>query len=229
MQTPPTADASPAKPGILRRAISRLNFFPRSRDFFRFFEGSATLIAAGAGLLRRMIAEERDRETLARALDDLEHEGDRITHEAVGLLHKTFLTPIDREDIHRLVNELDDVMDSIHTTANRLTLYHLDEIPPELTGLADIIVLSADEIGRAVALLRRLSDPDPITQSCIEIGRLEHEADDIRNHILRQIFRDDRPARQLIQVKELLENLERTTDRCKDVAVTIRSIVLKHA
>lgn len=229
MQTPPPIDASPAKPGLFRRIVSRLNFFPKSRDFFRFFEGSATLIAAGAGLLRRMVAEERDRDTLAMALDDLEHEGDRITHEAIGLLHKTFLTPIDREDIHRLVNELDDVMDSIHTTGNRLTLYHLEAIPPELTRLADIIVLSADEIGRAVGSLRRLHKPDLITQSCVEIGRLEHEADDIRNHILRQIFRDDRPARQLIQVKELLENLERTTDRCKDVAVTIQSIVLKHS
>ncbi|MFA4874635.1 MAG: DUF47 family protein [bacterium] len=211
------------------RFLSKLNFLPKSRDFFGYFQRSGDNIVAGAATLRQMIANEKDRETLLKILDDQEHIGDRITQEVIEMLHKTFLTPIDREDIHRLVNTLDDVMDSIHTTGNRLSLYQLKKMPSEVANLVDTLFRSTEELSRVVSALRNLKDAKTLQTSCIEIGRLENEADETFNKVLRDLYHNNYPPQEIIQVKELIENLERTTDRCKDVAVIVQSIVLKHS
>lgn len=232
MQTqvrPEPCTGAPEKPCFFRKLISAINIFPKQRDFFGFFQRSADNIVAGAATLKQMIASEKDRHSLLKILDDQEHVGDGITREVIELLHKTFLTPIDREDIHRLCNKLDDIMDSIHTTGNRLTLYKIDSMPCEFENLSEMTLRSAEELSKTVGLLRNLKNTDAILQSCIEIGRLENEADELLNKVLRDIFHGNLPPQQMIQVKELLENLERTTDRCKDVAVIIQSIVLKHS
>lgn len=214
---------------IVWRAISKISFFPKKRDFFGFFQRSGDNIVAGAATLKQMITNEKDRASLLRILDDQEHIGDGITHEVIELLHKTFLTPIDREDIHKLVNTLDDVMDSIHATGNRLSLYKLTKIPSDVATLAELLFRSSEELCIAVASLRNMKDVKSIQASCIKIGHLENEADETFNMILKDLYHNDYPPHQIIQVKELIENLERTTDRCKDVAVIIQGIILKHS
>ncbi len=211
------------------RFLSKLNFLPKTHDFYGFFKRSGDNIVAGAATLRQMISNESDREALLKILDDQEHIGDRITHDVIELLHKTFLTPIDREDIHKLVNTLDDVMDSIHTTGNRLSLYQLHRMPAEVANLADTLLRSTEELSNVVATLQDLKNSTAIQKRCIEIGRLENEADETFNKVLRDIYHNGYPPQDIIQIKELIENLERTTDRCKDVAVIIQGIVLKHS
>lgn len=222
-------ETMPVKRSMIRKVFSALNFFPKTRDFFGYFQRTADNIVAGAATLRQMITNAPEREALLKILDDQEHIGDRITQEVIEMLHKTFLTPIDREDIHRLCNKLDDIMDSIHATGNRLTLYKIDSIPADMQHMAEIIMRSAEVLSRSVGALRNLKNTKAITDGCIEIGRLENEADEVSNKVLHELFHDNMPPQQMIQVKELLENLERTTDRCKDVAVIIQSIVLKHS
>jgi predicted phosphate transport protein (TIGR00153 family) len=209
--------------------LSRLSPFPKRRDFFGYFKRSADNIVTGAATLRQMISNEAQRESLLRILDDQEHIGDSITHEVIELLHRTFLTPIDREDIHRLVNTLDDVMDSIHATGNRLSLYRLKRVPAEVTKLGDTLLRSTEEMSRMIAALANLKDAKAIQARCIEIARLENEADETFNEVLRDLYHNDYPPQEIIQVKELIENLERTTDCCKDVAVIVQGIVLKHS
>ncbi len=209
--------------------LSKISPFPKKRDFFGYFQRSSEATVASAAILRQMIANENERQTLLRSLDDQEHIGDRITHEVIELLHRTFLTPIDREDIHRLVNKLDDVTDSIHATGNRLSLYRITKMPAGMEKLADTLVRSTEELSRTVSALRNLGDVKAIQAGCIAIADLENQADEIFNGVLKEIFHTDYPPQQIIQVKELLENLERTTDRCKDVAVIVQGIVLKHS
>jgi len=209
--------------------LSKLSPFPKKRDFFGFFQRSSETAVASAATLRQMIANEKERETLLKILDDQEHIGDKITHEVIELLHRTFLTPIDREDIHRLVNKLDDVTDSIHATGNRLSLYRITKMPSGIDQLADTLVRSTEELSRTVTALRNLNNIKAVQAGCIAIADLENQADEIFNGVLKEIFHTDYPPQQIIQVKELLENLERTTDCCKDVAVVVQGIVLKHS
>ncbi len=222
-------DAPSTPLGAIRRLISKIRFFPKTHDFFSYFEKSSKNILDGTKLLRRMIANKDEREELVKQLKDYEHVGDKITHDVVDLLHQTFLTPFDRSDIHTLVVKMDDILDIVYYIGKRLTIYNISEMPDEVAQLAEIVNRSAEEIAKAIAGLESLKNVKKVLNHCIEVNRLENEADEKMVVVIENLFRNDWDAIEVIKLKEIVENLEAAEDKCEDVANIIENIILKHA
>ena len=154
---------------------------------------------------------------------------DEITHAVVEALHTTFITPIDRNDIHRLITKMDDIMDMVEAAADRLALYDLPKMTPEAGDLARCLVSSAEHVLSAVSGIRDLGKPNGILQHCIEINRLENVADSILRGALVRLFREEKDPIAIIKWKEIYETLESATDRCEDVANIIEGVVLENS
>ena len=202
---------------------------PREERFFNFFSQSADLILTSAQEFRLMLSDLSKAEEKAHRIKELEHQCDNITHQTVEALHKTFITPLDREDIHNLICKLDDVLDFIDAAATRLHLYELKTVPQEAFELADVCIQSAQSIKEAVNLLSDLKNPQLIKKHCIEVNRLENKADQILRASIAKLFKSEPDLRLVIQLKEILEILETVTDRCEDVANIIDGIVLEYS
>lgn len=222
---------APGKPPLqfVRNIISKLKFFPKMPDFFCYFEKSSENIVNGTRLLCQMIKQKDERASLLEVLKDYEHIGDHITHDVIDLLHHTFLTPFDRVDIHKLITKMDDILDISFYVGNRMTRYHMTEVPDEVLQLAEITHTASKEIAKAVSYLRHLKNTKQILTHCIEVNRLENEADEIINSMIERLFNDGTDPFQLIKVKEIIENLELATDKCEDVADIIEGIILRNA
>jgi predicted phosphate transport protein (TIGR00153 family) len=151
-----------------------------------------------------------------------------ITHHCVEALHKTFITPIERGDIHNLITRMDDVMDYVEAAAERVALYELDEMTEEIKQMADVLVRSALEVEQALRGLRDMKDAGAVLKKCIDINRLENEADAILRSAVARLFKEKDPI-SVIKWKEVYENIENATDRCEDVANIIEGVVLEHA
>jgi len=162
-------------------------------------------------------------------ISDLEHRGDSITHEIIALLHRTFVTPFDREDIAHLAQSMDDVADLIHSAADDMFLYHITEPTPQCTELAEIVLKGTVEIQKAVPLLRRRSDLKDMLSHCVEINRLENIADRVYRQALAELFNDNNEAIHVIKWREIYQHLETATDRCEDVANVLEGVALKNA
>lgn len=198
---------------------------PREEKFFEFFEKAATNILEGAKVLVQMTDEPgSDFQERWKRLEDLEHVGDKITHQIIRKLNRTFITPIDREDIHSLAVALDDVMDLIEASAARMSLYKIKQPTEEARKLAQVILKSAEEIVKAVANLERMDD---VMEHCIEINRLENMADDISREAIAGLFDKGHDPMDVIKWKEIYETMETATDRCEDVANIVETIALK--
>ena len=210
--------------------ISRL--MPREGRFFILFDNHAKLIVEGAvalvGVLRHYDVE-KDREAGLKLIEDAEHSADRITHETMQLLHSTFVTPFDREDIHRLISRMDDVLDLIQDTAESLVLYDIQKVTPEATQLAELVLRCAERVQSAVGLMASMADAPAILKLCQEIDKLESEADKVMRAAISELFRNETDVRQLIKLKAVYELLESATDKCQDVANVIESVVLENA
>lgn len=213
----------------MRNLISKLRFFPKTHDFFGYFERSIENIVKAAKLLCRMISNKDDRPELSKQMKDLEHVGDKITHEVIDLLRQTFLTPFDRHDMYTLAVALDDILDIIDYVGNRLTRYNVSEMPGEVSQLAHIVSRATEELSKALAALKNLKNSQKVLEHCIEVNRLENEADDMVNLIIEDLFGNKWEPIQVIKIKELAENLETAADKCEDVANVIEGIILKHA
>jgi hypothetical protein len=210
--------------------ISRL--MPREGRFFSLFDNHAKLIVDGALALAdvlRHYENQKDRETGIKLIEDAEHGADRITHDTVQLLHTTFVTPFDRDDIHRLISRMDDVLDLIQDTGESLVLYDIQKITPEATQLAELLRRCAEHVQSAVGLMASMADAPAILKICQEIDRLESEADKVMRGAISQLFRTETDTRQLIKLKAVYELLEAATDKCQDVANVIESVVLENA
>jgi uncharacterized protein len=211
--------------------ISRL--MPREGHFFVLFDNHAKLIVEGAvalaDLLRHYDDTVKDRSTGIKAIEDAEHAADRITHETVQLLHTTFVTPFDRDDIHRLISRMDDVLDLIQDTGESLVLYDIQKVTPEATRLAELLLRCAERVQSAVGLMASMADAPAILKICQEIDRLESEADKVMRGAISELFRNETDTRQLIKLKAVYESLESATDKCQDVANVIESVVLENA
>lgn len=212
----------------LRKFILSLRLFPKNHDFFGYFERSAENVVNGTRILCRMIANKDERLELSVKLSDCEHIGDRITREVIDLLHRTFLTPFDRSDIHTLIVRMDDILDLVDYVGKRLTKYNLTKVPSDLGSLAEIVYKSSVEISRAVVELRDLKNCQKILKHCVEANRLENEADTIMDAAIEGVFRDGWDPYQVIKIKELLENIETAADKCKEVANIIEGIILRN-
>ena len=203
------------------------NFLPREDSFFDFFEQHAKKCVEGAYLLQALFKNPTD-ESLPKQIKEVEHECDRITHHAVETLHKTFITPIDRQEIHALISGLDDVADFIDATAQRIAMYDIRETKPEATELCEVITKATEQVERGVRELRRLKRPMDILKTCVEINRLENEGDAVLRRGMARLFRETSNAIEVIKWKEIYEFLEEAPDRCEDVANIIEGVVLEH-
>ena len=210
--------------------ISRL--MPREGRFFNLFDSHAKLIVDGALALEDVLRNyeiKKDREAGIKTIEDAEHAADRITHETVQLLHTTFVTPFDRDDIHRLISRMDDVLDLIQDTGESLVLYDIQKVTPEATQLAELLLRCAERVQSAVGLMASMADAPAILKICQEIDRLESDADKVMRTAISELFRHESDVRQVIKMKAVYESLESATDKCQDVANVIESVVLENA
>src|SRR3954470_14500596 len=199
---------------------------PREEKFYTDFQALAAELKRGAILLEEMLAPERPVWDKADEIKEVEHKCDFLTHEIIQRLHRTFVTPLDREDIFTLARSLDDVMDAIDATAAIVRLYQIDVVRPDARALARIIVGCTEQLVQAVKALERKKG---VAEPAVEINRLENEADRAHQSAVRTLFEQERDPIQIIKWKEILDFLEDATDRCEDVANVLEGVVVKHA
>jgi uncharacterized protein len=210
--------------------IARL--MPREGRFFVLFDGHAKLIVDGAIALADVLRHydvTNGRSAGIKTIEDVEHAADRITHETVQLLHTTFVTPFDRDDIHRLISRMDDVLDLIQDTAESLVLYDIQKLTPEAIQLAELLLRCTERVQAAVKLMASMADAPAMLGICQEIDKLESEADKVMRSAISRLFREETDVRQVIKLKAVYETLESATDKCQDVANVIESVVLENA
>ncbi len=204
-------------------------FVPREAKFFDMFRETANLIVEGAKEMIVMTNDLSQVEAQARKIKDIEHRADKVTHDAVSALHNTFITPLDRDEIYRLITKMDDILDYIEAASQRFYLYDIRKVTPEVRELAQIILRSAEDVRDAVSGLENMKNAKMILKKCVDINQLENEADHVMRTGMSKLFRDDLDFKELIKLKEIYEILESVTDRCVDVANSVESIVLDHA
>ena len=198
---------------------------PREEKFYHDFEALADELKRGAKLLEEMLATERPTWDKADEIKEVEHKCDFLTHEIMLRLNRTFVTPIDREDIHALARSLDDVMDAIDASATLVRLYRLETVRFGASELARIITACAHEVHRA---LQALETKKSIATHAVEINRLENEADRAHQRAVGQLFEEEHDPIAVMKWKEILDRLEDSTDRCEDVANLLENVVVKH-
>lgn len=206
-----------------------MRLIPKEEAFFEQFErGSSTLVEA-ANLLLELLRDFRDVPIQVAALKDLEHRVDGLVRETAERLNRSFITPFDREDIHALISQIDEVADFIEGAADRILLYKVQASRPEAVSLAETIVKATAAAHEAVIGLRGLKDAAEILRHCEEIKRLEEAGDRIHREAVAGLFENEKDPITLIKWKEVYENLEEAIDRCEDMAETIEGIALKHS
>jgi hypothetical protein len=203
-------------------------FLPRETSFFDFFEQHARLTVEGAREFLDLVTNGESLPARAKRIKELEHEADAVTHRCVEALHKTFITPIERSDIHSLISRMDDIMDLVEAGAERIALYEIREMTPEVKELAKVLVKATAGVEEAVKGLRNLKNSKAIVRTCIDINRLENEGDTIFRIAMARLFKEEKEPIMVIKWKEIYENLERATDCCEDVANIIEGVVLEH-
>jgi predicted phosphate transport protein (TIGR00153 family) len=199
---------------------------PREERFYDDFVALAQQIRRGAGLLEDMLVPDRPIWDKADEIKEVEHKCDFLTHEIIQRLHRTFVTPLDREDIHALARSLDDVMDAIDASAAIVRLYQIEHVRNDARVLAKLVRMSADQV---VIALQALERKRGVAEPAVEINRLENEADRAHQAALRRLFEEERDPITIIKWKEILDFLEDATDRCEDVANVLEGVVVKHA
>lgn len=206
---------------------------PKEGKFFELFNAHAELVVQGGRQLAALVADVGNgSETLARhakAIDETETRADKITHDTVALLHTVFTTPLNRDEIHKLITRMDDILDLIQDVAESIYLYDVRQLTEEARRLSDICVSCCERVKTAVFLLNDMSHAQAILRTCQEIDQLESDADRVMRQGMAKIFREESDVRQLIKLKGLYELLESVTDRCEDVANIIEGIVLENA
>jgi len=204
----------------------RFRLLPREETFYADMIAMSDQLKVGARLLEEMFAPDPPIADKAHEIKEVEHKCDFLTHAIIQRLNKTFVTPMDREDIHSLARTLDDVMDAIDNAASLVPLYKIDRVRPGARELAKVISSSADEVRRAVIALERR---DGVMACAVEINRLENEADRIHQKAVGQLFDEERDPIVVMKWKEIFDLLEEATDRCEDVANLLENVVVKHS
>jgi uncharacterized protein len=198
---------------------------PREEKFYSDFQALADELKRGAATLEAMLAPDRPIWDKADEIKEIEHQCDFLTHEIIQRLNRTFVTPLDREDIHELARSLDDVMDAIDAAATLIRLYRLDSVRFGARELARIITASTDQVHLALGALEQRKG---LTTHAVEINRLENEADRMHQQAVMRLFDDERDPLVVMKWKEALDFLEDATDRCEDVANVLEGVMVKH-
>ncbi len=200
---------------------------PRDQEFFLMFEKAAQNILDGAERLKDLLDNFDNLKERARAIEEIEHKGDTITHDIVRKLNTTFITPIEREDILALASAIDDVIDLIHAAATRITLYKLTESTPQAKELGFLILKSTRELQRGIGCLSKKMDE--VYDHCVEVNSLENEADRVCRDAIAFLFDNEKDPIMILKWKEIYETLETATDRCEDAANVLEGVALKNA
>ena len=204
---------------------------PRERQFFTLFNDHAALVVQGAAAMVEMLADYSDngrRDAFVAKIQALESAADDVTHRTVALMHNTFVTPFDRDQINKLIQRMDDILDLLQDTAESLKLYDVHNLTPEVSHLADLVQICCKRVAAAVTQLSSMDNGPAILKICQEIDALETDADRVTQAAISRLFREEQDVRQLIKLKAIYELLELTTDKCQDVALVIEGVVLEN-
>lgn len=205
--------------------FSRL--MPREGRFFDRFNEHADQLVLGAQELRALLANVAELPERKRSIERIEHQADKITQQTMQLLHQTFITPIDRDEIHQLITRMDDILDLMEDVSQCMFLYDIAAVTDEARKLADICLVSTEKVKAAVNLLSNLKNPEAILALCKEVDKLESDADHVMRAAMAKLFREEADVKYLFKMKEIYQLLESVTDRCQDVANIIEGIVLE--
>ena len=205
-----------------------MRLLPREGRFFDYFNEHAGHAVLAAAELKALLADLSDLEVRRRNIERHEKQADQITHHTMQLLHQTFITPLDRDEIHQLITTMDDVLDLIEDIAQCLFLYDVRAVTPEAQRLAEICVACTEKVRDAVARLESMDNTDAILKLCAEIDRLEADADYVMRSAMAKLFREEPDAKEIIRQKEIYQLLEAVTDKCEDIANLIEGIVLEN-
>jgi uncharacterized protein len=204
-------------------------FLPKDFDFFSLFEKQAEYAVEAASYLKELVAKGTLDESSLKKMHDIEHQGDEVAHAIIDQLNKTFITPFEREDIHALTKQLDDVIDMIYTIANRLRVYKIKKANKTLVEFASVIEESVRCIASAIKGLRNTKNTKPVSESCIEINRLENVGDLMRDKAVEALFKTEKDPLMVIKLKDIYQDAETVLDICEDVAHVVGSILVKQA
>lgn len=208
-------------------AHMKLRFMPKEERFFELFTQAAQNVVRGAELLLELVEQPQRSADLRRKIEDVEHEGDITTHEIADRLNRTFVTPFDHEDIHDLAGRLDDVLDDIEATADRMHLYEAGPPSPEMVNLVKVLAEATVVVEKALAGLSDMRNARRILDYCIEIHRLENVGDEDSRLALAKLFKSS-DAIHALKWKEIYDHVEDALDKCEDVASIVEGIVVKH-
>ncbi len=204
-------------------------FLPKDFDFFSLFEKQAEYAVEAATYLKEVVSKGALDEGRLKKMHTIEHQGDEVAHAIIAQLNKTFITPFEREDIHALVMQLDDVIDMIYTIANRLRVYKITKVNKNLIEFASVIEESVRCIASAIKGLRNAKNTKPVSESCIEINRLENVGDLMRDKAVEELFEAEQDPLMVIKWKDIYQDAETVLDICEDVAHVVESILVKQA
>jgi predicted phosphate transport protein (TIGR00153 family) len=202
---------------------------PTEGKFFDLFNQHAALCVKGAQEMVGLMTNFDDLETRTHAVESIEKQADKITYQCVDLLHKTFITPLDRDDIHKLITRMDDILDMMEDAAQTISLYDLQAVTSEAKRLAELCLACCQKVQQAVGMLHDMNNAQKMVAICEEIDRLESDADHVMRAAMSKLFRDEPDVRNLIKMKAIYEILETVTDRCEDVANIIEGIIVENA
>lgn len=201
---------------------------PKEEQFFKLFKEMTTNILEGAAILKDMLDRFEDPAESQRRIKDIEHKGDALTHTVIQKLNKTFITPLDREDVYSLASKLDDILDLIDASAQRFIMYNVEKTTPEAKTLAYLILQGCHVVDKAVSKLGSKAN-DQIFECCVEINSIENEADRVSREAIGRLFDEEKNPINLLKWKEIYETLEKATDKCEDAANILESVVVKNA
>ncbi len=210
-----------------------MRLIPRKLEFFDLLDRQAGTTLKGAKLLQSCLENfaSKDAAYLAgKEIHDVEHAGDDLVHKILDRLNKTFITPLDREDIYALTSKLDDVLDYVDSVAKRLVTFQIEKPTPPAIELSRIIARASEEIVEGVKLLRNLRQAEAILRQCTRINQLENDADQVMRDALTMLFQDHgQDAMEVIKWKDIYEHLEVATDKCEDVANVLETVLVKYS
>lgn len=202
---------------------------PTEVKFFDLFIQHADLCVKGAQELLALMTNFDDLEHRVHAIETIEKQADKVTQHTLEMLHKTFITPLDRDEIHKLITRMDDILDLMEDAAQTVSLYDMKSVTPESRRLAELCLACAEKVREAVGLLHNMDNSHKIFAICEDIDRLESDADHVMRAAMSKLFRDEPDVRNLIKLKAIYEILESVTDRCEDVANIMEAIIVENA
>lgn len=202
---------------------------PTEGKFFDLFIQHGELCVKGGKELVSLMTNFDDLEHRVHAIETIEKQADKVTHATLELLHKTFITPLDRDDIHKLITRMDDILDLMEDAGQTIWLYDIKQITPEAKRLAELCLVCCEKVLASVSLLHNMNNAREILNICAEIDRLESDADHVMRAAMSKLFREEPDVRNLIKLKAIYEILETVTDRCEDVANIVEGIIVENA